>query len=67
MVTTIQVSEKMLMMLKKLKEQMQASSYEEAMERIVVERTKPKSLAGFLGKKTTKEILKGLKDKNDRF
>ena len=67
MTTSIQVSERTLLLLKKLKEQMQAASYEEAIEEIIIEKTRPKSLAGFLGAKKTKDILKDLRDKHDRF
>lgn len=71
MTTTIQVSERTLVLLKKLKEQMQLSSYDEAIEKAVINKTRPKSMAGFLGKKygkmSTQEILKDLRDKHDRF
>lgn len=70
MVTTIQVNERTLILLKKLKEQMRADSYEEVINKIVAERTNNISFAGFLGEKygkiSKKEILKNLRDKNDR-
>lgn len=67
MKTTIQISERTLALLKKLKEETKTSSYDETINRIALQRTKKKSLAGFLGKKPTKEILKGLRDEDDRF
>ena len=71
MVTTIQVGDKTLEVLKKLKQQMQAESYEETIVELVRERGKKESLAGSLqryrGKAPLKEFLKGLRDKHDRF
>ena len=71
MVTTIQLNENTLRMLKKLKEEVEAKSYEEVIKKIIMERTKKESMAGYLGKKygrlSRKEILKGLRDKHDRF
>ncbi len=66
MQTTIQVSDKTLQILKKVKDEVHAKSYEEAIRKLVFERTR-NSLAGYLGKKTTKEIMKDLRDKHDRF
>ena len=71
MVTTIQVNERTLAMLRKLKEEIRAKSYEEAINKVIIERAKKQSLAGFLGKKyghmPRKKILKDLRDKNGRF
>lgn len=67
MPTTIQVSEHMLIMLKKLKEETNATSYEEALEKSMKKWRIKETLAGFLGKKSSQEIMKGLKDKNDRY
>lgn len=74
MQTTIQVNEKTLLLLKKLKEEMKASSYEEAINKIAIERANKKSMAGCLAKyyknKSLKTILKELKEerhKSDRF
>jgi hypothetical protein len=71
MVTTIQVNEKTLMLLKKLKAELKVKSYEEALTRVVVERAGRKSMAGFLGRKygkmSKREILEGLREKNDRY
>jgi len=73
MVTTIQVDEQLLLLLKKLKEEYRAQSYREALMTGVSQLLKPKiSLAGSLKKHFPKglsreEILKDLRDKNDRF
>ena len=70
MVTTIQVQKQTLELLKKLKEETHASSYDEAIKNIAIARTKNESLAGYLGKylgkKSRKWILKDLRDENDR-
>lgn len=74
MQTTIQVSEKTLLLLKKLKEELQTASYEEAINRIAIERVNKTSMAGYLGKYykkiPLKKILEELKEerrKSDRF
>ena len=67
MKTTIQIGEHTLKILKKIKDETQSSSYEEAINKIVVDRIKKVSLAGYLGRKPIKEILNGLRDKNERF
>jgi len=71
MVTTIQVDEKTVLLLKKLKEQLEASSYDEAITKVAIRHMKPqKSMAGSLKKYTgvlsKEDILKDLRDKNDR-
>ena len=70
MVTTIQINDHTLQILKKLKEEINASSYDEAINKMVT-RKKKKSLAGSIGKevgkKTKMEILKNLREKNERF
>jgi len=75
MVTTIQVDEKTILLLKKLKEFLDVSSYDEAINRIVVKHlNSKKSMAGSLGKyfknysseKMVKEIKEERK-KIDRF
>ena len=70
MVTTIQIDETTLLLLKKLKGELQAKSYEDAIKKIVIERTKRESMAGFLGKKygkiSRKKILDNLREKHDR-
>jgi len=71
MVTTIQVNDRTLELLKRLKDELKTQSYEEAINQVILDRTKKESLGGFLGKRlgkrSTKEILKDLRDKNDRF
>ncbi len=75
MVTTIQVDEKTLLLLKKLKASLDASSYDEAITRVAIRHIKPeKSMAGSLAKyfknystdKMVKEIKKERKNL-DRF
>ena len=70
MVTTIQVQKQTLELLKKIKEETYASSYDEAIRKIVIARTKKESLAGFLGNIQLKRALKNLQElrnKSDRF
>ena len=79
MVTTIQVDENTLLLLKKLKEELNAYSYDEAINKIAGERSKnyakKHSMAGSLKKyykkgETLKDILKELQNerrKSDRF
>lgn len=70
MVTTIQIDEKTLLLLKKLKEELQVRSYEEAIKKIIIDKTiqraKKQSMAGslkkYMKKQTTKEIVKELQD-----
>ena len=71
MVTTIQVDEKTILLLKKLKQELEASSYDDAINKIAIKCLKPgKSMAGSLkryaGKLSRYEILNNLKDKHDR-
>ncbi|MEK6859784.1 MAG: hypothetical protein AABX54_03130 [Nanoarchaeota archaeon] len=71
MVTTIQVDEKTILLLKKLKQTLEVSSYDEAINKIAIKCLKPeKSMAGslkkYVGKLSKQEILNDLKDKNDR-
>ncbi|MBI2452414.1 hypothetical protein HYV50_05050 [Candidatus Pacearchaeota archaeon] len=71
MVTTIQVNERTLLLLKKLKEETQSDSYDEAINKIAGKIAVKKSLAGFLGKyykkQKLKDIVMDLRDKNDRY
>ena len=60
MVTTIQVEERTLDILKKIKEETSSSSYDEAINRLVILRLGKGSLAGFLGKMPRSNILKDL-------
>lgn len=76
MVTTIQVDEKTILLLKKLKEELEASSYDEAINKIAIKHIRSeKSMAGSLRKymkkgETSEIILKELQKerrKSDRF
>ena len=75
MVTTIQIDEKTLLLLKKLKEELLARSYNETITKLAVKRTKTESMAGSLRKylkrgETLKDLLKELQNerrKSDRF
>ncbi len=76
MVTTIQVDEKTILLLKKLKEELEASSYDEAINKIAIKYITPKkSMAGSLKKylkkgETVHTILNELQKerrKSDRF
>ena len=66
MPTTIQIDERTLEILKKVKEETQSSSYDEAINKIVASRSKDKTLAGYLGRKPVEEILRGLRDERER-
>lgn len=67
MVTTIQVKDTTLELLKKVKEETKSSSYDEAIKKIVIARAKKESFYGFLGKKSRAWVLKDLRDEHDRF
>ena len=67
MTTTIQINERTLEILKKIKDETKSVSYDEAINKIVVSGFKKGSLAGYLGKRPLKDILKGLRDKDERF
>lgn len=68
MVTTIQVNERTLILLKKLKEELHAKSYEDAIIKIASNRMRVKeSMAGSLkkylkGNQKTEDILKEVQD-----
>ena len=67
MVTTIQVHERTLAILKKIREETQSASYDEAINKLAGQKSQKESLAGYLGKKPLKWILKDLRDKHDRY
>ena len=67
MVTTIQIEERTLKILRKIKDETHSSSYDEAINKIVISGLRKDSIAGYLGKRPLKEILKGLREKNERF
>jgi len=67
MVTTIQVNEKTILLLKKLKADLDVASYDEAITQITIKHIKPeKSMAGSLSKYfnrySSKEMVKELKE-----
>lgn len=71
MVTTIQVDEKTILLLKRLKQELEASSYDDAINKIAIKCLKPgTSLAGslkkYVGKLSRDKILNELKEKYDR-
>ena len=65
MPTTIQIDKETLEMLKTIREQTH-SSYNEVINKMIKQKNKI-SMYGALGKKSMKQILKGLRDENDRF
>ena len=75
MVTTIQVNEQTLELLKKLKREYLASSYDEAIVKVAMQRVKVKSMGGSLKKymkkgETLRTILKEMQEerrKSGRF
>ena len=67
MVTTIQVQDNTLLLLRKLRDSLQASSYDEAIVRVAREKMAPKkSMAGSLGKYlkkySTEQMIKDLRE-----
>jgi heme oxygenase len=71
MVTTIQVNEKTIILLKKIKNELGASSYDDAINKIAKRCLKPEksmasSLRRYVKELSKEEILKNLKEKNDR-
>ncbi|RLF33896.1 MAG: hypothetical protein DRN21_03590 [Thermoplasmata archaeon] len=66
-VTTIQIDKKTLKVLQKLKEAHGMKSYEEAIHLLLRKSMKPqKSMFGYLGKQSMKQILRGLRDEGER-
>ena len=66
MVTTIQLQENTLIMLKQMKQNASAGSYDELIHKMIQKCQKPeKSLAGFLGKANLVDLMEGLRDKDD--
>ncbi len=65
MVTTIQVQDSTLAILKSVRKLHSARSYDELIRKLLG-KTEPKSMAGVLGKKMTwDKIMDGLRDEND--
>ncbi len=68
MSTTIQVQNDTLEFLKELREQYEVSSYDALLKILIAKAKKPsQSLWGRGGKMKIKEILEGLREKNDRY
>lgn len=68
MPTTIQLNEETHNILKHLKNNTNASSYNEVIDKLLKGAFREKSMYGYLGKeKSMKNILKGLRDEHDRF
>lgn len=72
MVTTIQVDEKTILLLKKLKASLEASSYDEAITRIAIRHINPqKSMAGSLAKYfknySREKMIKEIKEERKKF
>lgn len=74
MTTTIQINERTLQLLKKLKEETCSNSYEEAIIKTVLNKNKEESFAGVLkehiSKKNAEKLIKELQNerrKSDRF
>ena len=74
MTTTIQINERTLQLLKRLKEETCSNSYEEAIIKTVLNKNKEESFAGVLkehiSKKDSEKLIKELQNerrKSDRF
>ena len=66
MPTTIQLQDKTLEILRKIKLETHAQSYDEAINKLFKGSLKKESMAGFLGKKHLQSILKDVRDKHER-
>ena len=71
MVTTIQVDEKTILILKKLKTYLEVSSYDEAIKKIAIKHMNPeKSMAGSLAKYfknySSKKMIKEMKEERGK-
>ena len=66
MVTTVQIQEDTLELLKKVKEETKSASYDEAIKKMVLMRVK-ESFAGYLADYSSKNVYKGVRDKRERF
>lgn len=65
--TTVQVRTETLELLKLFQKAAQTRTYDETINYAISKSAgKTESLYGFLGKKTMKQILKGLRDESDR-
>jgi hypothetical protein len=71
MVTTIQVDEKTILLLRKLKIALATTSYDETINKMAAQHmhsvtSMAGSLKKYVGEMSREEILKGLRDKDDR-
>ncbi|MBI4981011.1 hypothetical protein HZC30_05655 [Candidatus Woesearchaeota archaeon] len=66
-VTTVQIGDETLELLRKVKKDTHSTSYDEAIRQIVGWTIKEKSLCGYLGSKPSRQLLKDLRDKHERF
>ncbi len=66
MQTTIQISDRTLQVLKKIKQETHSASYDEALTKVLHTQRKAPSLAGYLGKKPLSSLMKDLREKHDR-
>lgn len=66
MVTTVQIQEDTLELLKKVKEETKSASYDEAIKKMVLMQVK-ESFAGYLADYSSKNVYKGVRDKRERF
>ena len=67
MPTTIKIKEHTLERLRSVRDKTKSHSYDEVINQLITTQIKQQSMFGILGKKKRKEILEGLRDKNDRF
>ena len=68
MVTSIQIGEDTLVLLKKYKSQFKAETYDEVIKKFMKLGQYGKSYQGYLGKKISRDsLLKNLRDKQDRY
>lgn len=68
MSTTIQVQDETLVVLKRLREQFNALTYDALLKELIKKATRSKkSLWGAGGKMRMNELLSGLRDKHDRY
>ncbi len=67
MTTTVQIQDDTLQLLKKVKEETHAQSYDEAIKKIIFFRVREKSMGGYLSAYASKNTRKDIRDKHDRF
>ncbi len=67
MPTSIQINEETLELLKKVKHQTKAQTYDEVIQNFMKLSAYAKTFRGFIGKKKRKDLMADLRDKKDRF